>query len=196
MTDPEQWYSKAELITLVGEDEENIKLKSNPKYDNCIFRWENDRKTLMKMGKLEMEVPANNNVGITITQLDTKIERAEKLHKRTFTYEEYFDTYHTTTKEGEEQVKKSLEEKGKEDEKAKAAKGLLAMAPSEGHASITGLGDKANKYVQTAPGLRETRLSILHGNVVVMVNADVSEDDEKDLEVAKAVAKSVLGLCD
>ncbi|XOV94152.1 MAG: hypothetical protein ACFHWX_05480 [Bacteroidota bacterium] len=196
ITDPEQWYSKTELAQLVGESEEIINFKSNPQYDNCNFSWKNDRKSMMKMGNIEMEIPSNNTVGITITKLDDKIERAEKTHKRSFTYEEYFDMYHTTTKKGEEQVKEALDEKAKEDESAKTAKSLLDMAPTEGHTDVTGLGDKANMYIQTAPGLRETRLSILHGNVVIMVNADVSADDATDRETAEAVAKSVLALCD
>ncbi len=196
ITDPVQWYSKTELAGLVGEDEASINFKSNPDYDNCNFNWKNDRKYVMKVSSIEMEVPTNNVVGITIYDLDEKIEKAEKLHKKSFTYEQYFDTYHTTTKAGEEQVKEALEEKGKEDAKAKAAKGLLDMAPTEGHAEVGGLSDKANTYIQTAPGLRETRLAVLHGNAVVMINVDVSDEDEKDMEIARKVAEGVLGLCD
>jgi hypothetical protein len=58
------------------------------------------------------------------------------------------------------------------------------------------LGDKANQYVQTAPGLRETRLSVLYGNVVLLVSVDISDEDADDLTAATTVAEAVIGLCD
>lgn len=50
-------------------------------------------------------------------------------------------------------------------------------------------------YVKVAPESRETRLAVLHGNVVLLVNADISDEDADDLAAAKKVAEAVIGPC-
>ena len=95
-------------------------------------------------------------------------------------------------------INEAIDKKGEKDEnfEAKTAKKLLALAPTEKYNEVQNLGDKANKYVQLAPGLRETRLAVLTGNVVVQISVDISDDDSEDLSAAKRIAQSVIDLCD
>ena len=102
------------------------------------------------------------------------------------------------TKEDKKKLDEAIDRKGEanQDFGAMTAKKTLALAPTENYTDITNIGDKANHYVQLAPGLRETRLTVLHGNVVIYVNVDISDEDAEDLAAAKKVAEAVIGLCD
>ena len=197
MTDPAKWYSSAAVASLVNEPEENIKEKVNEQFHSCQYNWRNDRKHMMKAGKVEMEVPTNNTLSITIRNLDTEIEKATKMHNgKTFTYMEYFKAYYSQpTEEDQKIIDETIEKKAEEDPDAKLAKKLLATTSTENYTEIDDLGDKANHYVQVAPGLRETRLAVLDGNVAILITADVSDEDATDLTVVKTVAKAVIALC-
>jgi hypothetical protein len=199
ITDPAKWYPLSAVSTLVNQPEEKIKQQASEQYKSCQYNWKTERTHVMKAGNVEMEVPTNNTIAITIRNLDEDIEKANRMHKREFTYDEYFDSYHTlATKEEMEEINKSLDKKAEEDKdaNAKLAKGLLAQAKTENFSHLDDLGDKANQYVQTAPGLRETRLSVLYGNVVLLVSVDISDEDADDLTAATTVAEAVIGLCD
>jgi hypothetical protein len=153
---------------------------------------------MMKMGTVEMEVPTNNTIAIRMVSLDEAIEKASRMHKRSFTYEEYFDMYHTlVTKEDREQIDKSLDKKAEEDKNfdAQTAKKLLDAVKTENFTDVENLGDKANLYVQAAAGIRTTQLSVLHDNVVVLISVDISDDDAEDSDAAKAIARDVVDLC-
>ncbi len=89
-----------------------------------------------------------------------------------------------------------MTEKAEEDNNAKVAKNLLALVKTENYTVLDDLGDNANMYVQVVPDSRETRLAVLHGNVVLLVNVDISDEDADDFAAAKAVAEAVIGLCD
>jgi len=198
ITDPAKWYSLSALASLVNEPEENIKKKVNEKFSSCQYNWRNDRKHMIKAGKVEIEVPTANVLSITIRNLDTEIEKATKMHKgKTFTYAEYFKGYYTqTTVEDQKIIDETLDKKAEEDPNVKLANKMLALVSTENYAEIDDLGDKANHYVQVAPGLRETRLAVLYGNVVVLITADISDEDADDLTIVKAVAEAVIALCD
>jgi hypothetical protein len=200
ITDPGKWYSISQAAAITSEPEANIEASPNEKYQQIQFNWKNDRKHTMKIGNTSMEIPTNNMIAITIKNLDDGIEKATKRHKnRTFTYGEYFDSYHTqATKEEQKVIDEMIDKEGEENEDfdAKTTKKLLALAPTEGFSDITDLGDDANMYVQMAPGLRETRLAVLHGNVAILVNVDISDDDGVDLSAARKIAEAVMALCD
>ncbi len=201
ITDPGKWYSLTAVATFAEKPESNIEKNVYERFHQLQFNWKNERKYTMKVGKVEMVLPTNNVIAITIKNLDAAIEKAARMHKgrRTFTYAEYFDSYHSQiTKEDMKTIDEAIDKKGEEDKNfdAKTTKKLLAMAPTEGYADISDLGDGANKYVQLAPGLRETRLTVLHGNVVLQVNVDISDEDSEDLNTAINVAKAVIALCD
>jgi len=201
ITDPAQWYSLSSVAALVNMAEESIEQKVYEKMNSLQYNWRTDRSHIMKLGKAEMEVPTNNVIAIVVKNLDEAIERATRMHRgrKTFTYEEYFNSYHSqVTKEDQKIIDEQIDKKGEEDENfdSKTAKKLLAMAPTENYSDISDLGDRANKYVQLAPGLRETRLAVLFGNVVILISVDVSDEDSDDLDAAKTVAKAVMGLCD
>lgn len=197
ITDPAKWYSISAVASLVNQPEENIKQKALEQYKSCQFSWQTDRTHVMNAGNIEMEVPTKNSIGIMIRNLDEDIERAVRMHKREFTYEEYFDGYHTlATKEQMEEINKSLDKKAEEDPNAKLAKGILAQVGTEKFSQVDDLGDKANQYVQTGPGLRQAQLSVLYGNVVILISVDISDEDADDLTTAATVAEAVMGLCD
>ena len=193
ITDPAKWYSLKEVAALVNVPEETIKQSANESFHALQFNWKTERSHFVKLGR--------NTISITIKNLDEAIEKATRMFKgkKTFTYEEYFANYHSqiTAEDKEklnEQVDKKAEEEGNDD--VKTAKKILALVDTQDYSNISGLGEDANKYVQVAPNLRETRLAVLHGNVVVLVNVDISNDDTQDLDVAKTIAEAVLGLCD
>lgn len=201
MSDPAQWYSTAKVAALTQVAEADIEESVFDRMNSIQFNWASDRKYTMKVGNNEMELPSNNVIAVFIKPLDEAIEKASKRYKRTYTYEEYFDShYGGISKEDRKQIDKAIDQKEEEGElkekEAETAKSLMDMAPTEGQTEVSDLGDKANKYVQLAPGLRETRLAVLHGNVVISINADISADDEEDLSTAVAVAREVMGLCD
>jgi hypothetical protein len=199
LTNPAQWYSKSAVASLFNVEEEGIDEKVLESFSSLQYKWDTDRTYIMKAGNIEMEVPSNNGVAIQIKNLDDAIEKAEEMHKKTFTYEEYFDGYHTPlTPEDEKFIDESIDEKGEEDEDfdAELVKELLAAAPSENSGKVQDLGEKANKYVQLGPGISETRLSVLQGNVVLQVFVDISDEDLEDLAAAIKIAEAVIALCD
>lgn len=198
ITDPAKWYSVSAVASLVNEPEENIKEKVNEQFRSCQYNWRNDRKHMMKAGKAEIEVPTTNVLSITIKNLDTEIEKATKMHKgKTFTYAEYFKGYYSqATKDDQKIIDEMLDKKAEEDPNVKLAKKMLALVSTENYTEIDDLGDKANHYVQVGPGLRETRLAVLYGNVVIQLTADISDVDADDLTIVKAVAEAVIALCD
>ena len=197
---PADWLDVETLATIVNEAAANIEVDAMEKYSSLQFGWKNDRKTTAKLGDREMEYPASNVVAITVKNVDEAIIKAQKyLKNKEFTYAEYFKSYHGhITEEAEKAIDDAIDKEGEENENfdATTAKKILDMAPTEGYENIEGLGDLANKYTQLAPGLRETRLSILTGNAVLMINVDISADDTVDIAIAKDVAKAVLALCD
>ena len=200
ITDPGKWYSVSQVTALTNQSAADVKMTVSEKYSQVQFNWKSDRKYTMKVGKTEMEIPTNNTISITIKNLDVSIEKATRMHKgKTFTYAEYFDGYHTqATKEEQKIIDEQIDKKAERDKDfdAETVKKVLALAPTEGYSDIGDLGNDANKYVQLAPGLRETRLAVLHGNVVLLVNVDISDDDEADFIAARSIAEAVMALCD
>lgn len=187
--DPTEWYSLTDVSAIAGVPEGSINQNSSTgRYNTLSFRWDEDRDTKKW-----------SDIHVSIVYLDDIIEKREKRYKRTYTYEEYFDSFHTLeTNEEREIIDEAIEKKGEEDENfdADMAKKILSSAPTQDFENIRSVGDKANKYVQTAPGLRELRLSVLHRNVAIMVNVDISDDDNEDLTVAKKIAERIMELCD
>lgn len=198
VTDPTKWYPLSDVASLVNVPEESIDQRANEKMHYCQYHWKTDRTYLMKAGNSEIEVPTNNTIAITIKNLDEAIEKASRMHKRSFTYAEYFNGFYSqVSKEDMEQIDKSLDKKAEEDKDfdAKTAKSLLAAAKTENYAKLNDLGDDAIKSVKTAPGLRETRLVVLYGNVVLLINIDISDEDADDLTAAKTVAEAIMNIC-
>jgi hypothetical protein len=160
----------------------------------------------MKIGASEVEVDAKNVIAVMIKNLDTEIEKwlAHKYVKQTeMSYEEYFDQFHgePMTAEDKKAVNKELDKKAETDEdfdqkSADMAKGILAMAKTEKYTELNDIGDKANYYVQLAPNLRELRLAVLSGNVVLQISVDISDNDDEDLAMARKVAEAVMANCD
>jgi hypothetical protein len=204
MPDPATWLPLSTAAALVKVPEAEIRQKIYQDI-SCGYSWKSDRTYTMKIGNREMEVEANNSISISTKNLDEEIEKwlAKSYVKQTeMSYVEYFDNFHGApmTKEEKEEVNKSLDEKAERDENfdkksAETAKGLLALSKTENFTELNDLGDKANYYIQLAPNLRELRLAILHGNVVLSITVDVSDDDAEDLSTARAVAEAVMANC-
>jgi hypothetical protein len=205
MTDPATWLPHTKVADLVQLPQDEIRQKVYQQL-SCSYNWKNDRKYTMKIGASEMEVDAKNVIAIMIKNLDTEIEKwlAHKYVKQTeMSYEEYFVQFHGTpiTEDDKKKVNKALDKKAETDENfdeksAETAKGLLELSKSEKFTEVNGIGDKANYYVQTAPNLRELRLAVLTGNVVMLISVDISDEDDTDLEMAKKVAEAVMANCD
>jgi hypothetical protein len=198
ITDPATWYPLSAVASLVNLPEASIEQKASQQFNSCQYYWKTDRTHTMKAGNIEVEVPTRNTIAITIRNLDVDIEKANRMHKKEFTYAEYFEGYHTlATEEDMEQINKRLDEKAEADKdaNAKTAKGLLAAVKTENYTEVNDLGDRANHYVQEAAGVRQTQLTVLSGNVVLLIGVDISDEDTDDLAAARTIAEAVLGLC-
>lgn len=204
MTDPVSWLSLSTAATLAKVPETEIEQKIYKPMNTCQYNWKSDRTYTMKIGNAEMKVDANNVIAISVKNLDEEIKKwlEKKYVKKTeMSYVEYFDQFHgAVTEEDKNEVNKKLDEKAKRDEdfdakSAETAKGLLALSKTENFTELNDLGDKANYYIQLAPNLRELRLAVLSGNVVLSIVVDVSDNDSDDLSTARAVAEAVMANC-
>ena len=201
MVNPAQWISLSQVASIVNVAEENIDQKVEERLNSLAFEWKTGRMGTMKIGKKDHEMPIWDKVAMVIKSVDEELQKRSERYNRgeIYTYTEYFDKFYSfNPKKDMKAINDAIDQKAKEDEDfdAKTAKKAFELAPSEGDDQIANLGDRAHKYVQTAPTLRETRLSVLHGNVVIQLFVDISDDDSKDLEVAIKVAESILAKCD
>lgn len=164
------------------------------------IKWNTGRKRIQKAGKIEIEVDVDNVVYVELRLLDEKIKKMSNKIKDNITYEEYFTKYHTPfTEASKSEVKERLDKTDESDTVKKVAKSMVGVIQFENFNTIDGIGDMAVSQVNAtgekygAP--RKTELSVLHGNVDLLVLVDVSKNDDEDLALAKAVAKAVLASC-
>jgi hypothetical protein len=189
ITDPKEWYSLSAVSSLFSEPEENIDRKSRTGYINILsFRCHVKRETVNW-----------SDISITIKNLDEAIEKDSKRYDRNYTYEEYFDAYHgPITKKDKKKIEEEVDKKGKEDESfdTKTAKKVLSYMAPQGYVELKDLGDKAHYYFGDIVIEKAVSLTVLHRNVVIEINVEMSADDEEDLRVAKKIAQDLMKMCD
>lgn len=134
----------------------------------CMYSWSSDRVSTMTVmvGETEIQTDISLDNNILIGNLKV-INEEDLLEFNDETYEDYYDRNYAVNNEETQQ-------------------------------DISGIGEKAVAAVISQAGHSnwdKTSLSVLHKNVVFIVEADVSDDNEADLEMAKKVAEEVLALC-
>ena len=172
-----------------------LKMKSTQDYLSCKFSWPSDRTMTVSVGDRSMTVPIENSVGIGFIKILTE----EKLKSRgKDNYVHWFEDHHKNVTEEdmkslEGDVDKKLEEEGLGEESKKAAKSIMKMASNFTFTPVEGIGDMAS--YETNPKTSSITLDVLHGEVIFGTTVDISEDREKNLEVAKAISKEILKNC-
>lgn len=172
-----------------------LKMKSAQDYISCKFSWPSDRTmTVEAMGR-SMTVPLDNTIGVGFIKILTE----EKLKSRAKnSYVHWFEDHHKNVTEEdmkslEGDVDEKLEEEGLGEESKNAAKSIMKMASSFTFTSVEGIGDMAS--YETNPKSTSLTLDVLHGDVIFGTTVDISEDRDRNLEIAKQISKEILKVC-
>jgi hypothetical protein len=208
----EKMITKKQLAEIAGvsvqEFEINDNKSSSAKYSLFGFKWapKVSRKMILKTeipsgpnGKksaIENEMDAKNNVSFgQIDVLDAK-KRAPK---------EYFRyTYGPKTKEEKEAIKSSVDRSKESSDKVdeKSAETIKRMVDKQSSREVK-VGDLAywsstsygNFYTESGEKVTEAKIQVLHGNTMFSVSANVSDNIEEDLAMAKKVAQQIIDNC-
>lgn len=196
---PEQLLTMEEAVNLTGLTAEEMEQKANPKYQNVQYNWNSGRKTALDMGGKKIPMDANDFIAVNVKQLtEKKLNPKWNKDNAPLTPMEYFDKFHAGVSEGaKEAIQEEIDKQNPEN--AEGAKKVVGMMKFENFQEYDNIGDKAHSEVnasgEKAAGLRQTELTFLHGNVVVIVVVDVSDDDEEDRVLAEKIAKAVVAKC-
>lgn len=208
----EKMISKTQMAKLAGVSEEKIEMtdskSSSAKYSFSGFKWEPEvaRKMILKTklpagpdGKksvMESEMEAENK--ISFGQLDI-------LDGKSGGPKEYFRyTYGPKTKEEKEAIKESIDRSKESSEKVneKSAETIKNMVDKQSSTEVK-VGDLAywsvtpykNFYTESGEEETEAKIQVLHGNTMFSVSANVSDNIEEDLAMAKKVAQQIIDNC-
>ncbi len=135
---------------------------------HCMYTWPSERVSVMtvKLGDTEVETDMTLKNNVLVGNL--KVITEEDLLD--FNDENYVDYYNRN----------------------------YAINNEDTQQDISGFGVRAVASVISQAGhsnWRKTSLSVLHENVVFTVEADVSDNDQEDLEMVKKVAEEILAQC-
>lgn len=196
---PEQLLTMQEAAGLTGLATEELDQDVNTKYQNVQYEWNSGRKKELAIGGKKMPMDANDFVAVNVKQLtEKKLNPRWNKDNNPLTPMEYFDKFHGGVNENaKETIQEEIDKQNPEH--AEGAKKIVGMVKFEGFQEYDNLGDKAHSEVnasgEKAAGLRQTELTFLHGNVVVIVVVDVSDEDEDDRILAEKIARAVVKKC-
>jgi len=182
-------------MEITAPTEAVLKMKSVQDYLNCKFSWPSDRTmTVEAMGR-SMTVPINNSISVGFIKILTE-EKLESRRKKSYAH--WFEDHHKNVSEEdvksvEGDVDKKLEEEGHGEEAKDVAKSIMEMASKMTFTSVEGFGDMAS--YETNPNSSSVTLDVLHGDVIFGTIVDVSEDRDRNLEIAKQISKEILKIC-
>ncbi len=162
------------------------------KYDKDTYEyvWDSKRTRKMKLMGQVMEVPSPNRIGLKWvgSTLFTIMNKASPV--------ESFKAFYrnTTTKEKEEAFKKANEEmkkKGYDEKTTKTATGMAKDLSADEimFKDIAGVGDAASWRI------KDKELTVLVGKVTFQIVAEIGENDEENIALAKKLAQEVLNKC-
>jgi len=165
---------------------------------SCRFKWDTGRKMQIDVAGSKMEVPLDNSVLFGSFQVldanDSKVEPP---------YLEWFKNAHRslTAKEEdqlEKQVDKSLAKSDQNTSSKENAKQIIKSATKyvnkSEYRSIAGVGDHAIAVIN--PKTTQIMFYVLHQNITFTVVAEATDDKEEGVQIAKNIAKAILGHCD
>ncbi|MEP2771829.1 MAG: hypothetical protein ABJH05_06750 [Fulvivirga sp.] len=196
---PEQLLTMEEASSLTGLAVEALDQDANPKYQNIKYEWDGGRKKELTIGGKKLPMDAKDFVAVNVKQLtEKKLNPRWNKDNNPLTPMEYFDKFHGgVSEDAKETIQEEIDKQ--KPEHAEGAKKVVGMIKFEGYQEYDRLGDKAYSQVnasgEKAAGLRQTELTFLHGNVVVTVVVDVSDNDEDDRVMAENIARAVAEKC-
>lgn len=181
------------------EQEEKFYPGNNPKMISCHYEWPTDRMKTISFMNQTREVPDENF--ISFGQMDVIEEKdLERYNKKSV--EHYFEEFHkTASKEDEETMKESYDEEiddtemQEKDAAKKIGKSIISSISKIKYVQVKNLGD--NAYYSNSPmsGTQEVHLDVLLSNVTFKVSVNASPEQDKNVDIAVAVAKEILKAC-
>jgi hypothetical protein len=198
----------AELTGLAVEGAEveapdEMDIEDNNDYSSldCAYRWETDRSSeiIIKMGDKEMRqnFPLKDFFSVEIDKIVTEEELE---NTRTESAVAYFNRlYGKKTAEEKEQIKDAIERsKQSSDVDDKAADAISGMVDKDNTVDISDLGDAASVKrigLKQYTNYKYAEMRVLHKNVILLILADVSDDTDADIAMAKKIAERVISKC-
>jgi hypothetical protein len=177
IVDPVKWYPKSLVAKYAHIPESEISMRIHKRSNTIQYQWKSDRTHMIIRDNEELMVPSKDVIVIAINNLDS-MHFARSFQKKNIqqpSYSKLLGTYYINATMGDNDIPGDL--------------------ITEAYSKLEEPGDEAHKYIQIERGIRDTRLVVLHRNVAILINVDVSSDDEEDLSMAKKVAHSIIGLC-
>lgn len=158
--------------------------------DTYEYVWPSNRKVKMKMLGREMEVEESNRLGLTWVGNDMFMMPRKSTPLENFKF--YYRNL--TTKEKEEAFKKTeetMKNKGYSEQQTKTATNMAKdlSADEVMFRIVAGIGDAAVWRI------KEKSLIVLTGKSSFQVVANISEKEDKNIELAKKLADEVLSKC-
>lgn len=162
------------------------------KHDKDVYEytWDSDRTGKMNVAGREITYPLSNRIGLRwvgsdlfmITGKATPVESFKAFYRN------------VSAEEKEEAFKKAgelMKEKGYDEKTTETATAMAKDLSSETvtFKEISGIGDAASWRI------REKELTVLVGEITFQVSADISANDEENIELAKKIAQEVLSKC-
>lgn len=209
----EKMVTAAQIAEIVGKTEADLTFKDEkskyPAYSSIVYNWDPEKERMMT---LKMEIPAGDGTKRTIEQsnpLPNKVifGNIDVLEGKKNGPREYFRyTYGPKTAEEKEAIKNSIDKSKESSDKVdeKSAETIKSMVDKQSSREVEGVGDLAywdptsygNFYNESGEVETEAKIRVLHGNTMFTVSANISNDIQEDLELAKKVAKQIVANCE
>lgn len=203
--DPCQLITAQVVAELFGATEAELEIEAMEGLDHmeCSYTWPSDRESKLTMEsggrKIETTVPADNK--FFIREMDIIDE--EKLEMtRTDSYTAYFQrVYGVKTDAEKKEIRNAIDRavEGSDQVDKDAGKTLKGISDKQNKKVVDNLGDQAVASVMSLKNYSNysfTELYVLHDNVVIHIESDISQDNNEDLDAAKKVAQHILNQCD
>ena len=201
----EKMLTKEQLAVTVDIESGEIEMKDNKsgsaKYSTVAYNWEPAEERYFIM---ETKIPAGAGGETEVIETKTKavnkvsFGQVEVFGEKIEDPQEYFRyTYGPKTAEEKEKIKEQVDKSQKTSDKVdkKSAETIKKMLDKENSTELE-VGDMAFWSKVSYANVTEAKIRVLHGNTMFTVSADVSENIEEDLEVAKRVAAQIIANCD
>ena len=159
--------------------------------DKYLYAWKSDRIRTMKMGNSTIDIPLQNEIGVMWVGSDLFMISDKGTPLKNFKA-----FYRNPTQEELDKAFKIAEERIKSDpkyskEQAETATGMAkGMTAKNKFEDVPGIGDAASFNKE------ENYLTVLVGPTTFQIIANVSKDKDTNLDLAKKLAKEVLGKCE
>lgn len=208
---PCEVLSGSEAASLTGLDESTVEIEEPDEYDieknddyatlACAYRWETDRNSemIVKMGEREVRqnFPLTDYFSVEVDKIITEEELKDTRTSSAVTY--FNRLYGKKTAEEKEQIKEAIEQTKENTEvDEKSADAISGMVDADNTVDVSDLGDAAavkRISLKQYTNYKYAELRVLHKNVILLILADVSDDTNEDIAMARKVAEKVISTC-